>query len=93
MNIEAVMRQVLAGLATIKATMVTKKDLENFITKEDAKQFATKEDLSQTEFRLAQRMSSHQESNIKHHLETKAAIGTIEKRHRTFKEKLSKAAK
>lgn len=77
-----------------------KNELKSFASKDDLKNelknFATKDDLKDglrsTESRMLARMRSYQEVNIQHHLETKAAIGTLNQRHIALKEGLHKAA-
>lgn len=73
--------------------LATKEDLKNYATKKDLKDelknFVTKDDLKQTETnleakidRLDRKISSNQTVSIKHHLETRAMIGDLNKKRR-----------
>lgn len=59
----------------------TKDDVQNMATKDDIKAMASKEDLHQIETRLTRQIRSNQETNIKYHLETKAAVGLLNQGH------------
>lgn len=75
--------------------LATKEDLKNYATKKDLKDelkiFVTKDDLKQTETnleakidRLDRKISSNHTVNIKHHQETRAMIGDLNKKHDNY---------
>lgn len=87
-------------LGAITENMATKNDVQEivhdhtrgFATKDDLKPFATKTDLDSAITRLERKISSNQTVNIKHHLETRQAIGDLNHKFDTLREGLARAA-
>jgi hypothetical protein len=88
-DVQKIVREETKGFAT-------KDDLKAFVTKDDLKdierRMATKDDLNSAVTRLERKISSNHTVNIKHHLETRKAIGDLNRKFDHLREGLASAA-
>lgn len=84
----------LKGMATKEdiRDMATKADLEGMATKVDIRGMATKDDLKQVHIRLERKIASGQAANVQYHLQTREAIGNLNRQFGSLREGLARAA-
>lgn len=97
MMVDFTKEELLADIEVMMERMLDRKLEEKLEEKldEKLKNFATKDDLTKglndLERRLRIKIEEASQINIKHHLETKAAVGSLEGRYMSIKEGLAAA--